>query len=148
MAKVDSVEEPGAFAEQVEQFGDVARLCASDISYEVFLNVDATPTQVADVRAALDADSGVRSHRFVDRATASAEFRRQFRDDEDVLGSISAADLPESFRVEVRDPATSDALEQRLAALPGVDTVESPAALCDELRSEGLIPSLVIQPVV
>ena len=69
------------------------------VTLEIFMNVDATDQQIEDVDAALDDDPNVKSFRFLDKDAAYEEFKRIFRRNPDLVNSITAADLPPSYRV-------------------------------------------------
>src|ERR1044071_5472969 len=72
------------------------------VTLEIFMNVKATYQQVDAVRAQLDDDKGpkgnVKSYRYLSKDDAFDEFKRIFRRNPDLVSSIRAQDLPQSFR--------------------------------------------------
>ena len=102
--------------------------------------LEAGPTDVDGVRGLLDDEHGVTRYRFVDRATAYAEFQRRYREDEELVNSIDPADFQESFRVQATDRAAAGVLGARLEAMTGVDGVAYPGDACDGLRATGVVP--------
>ncbi|HZJ28131.1 MAG TPA: permease-like cell division protein FtsX [Acidimicrobiia bacterium] len=90
------------------------------------MQMSASPEQTAAVETALETANGVRSSRFVSRDEALGEAEDLFRDRSDLVG-ISAAALPESFRVVLRRGVGAKAAAAELQALPGVDEVSRPA---------------------
>ena len=60
------------------------------VEAEIFMNVDATKEQIADVRTALDGDADVKSFKFLDKEAALTEFKRIFRKDPDLVKNVDA----------------------------------------------------------
>ncbi|HEU5302245.1 MAG TPA: permease-like cell division protein FtsX [Acidimicrobiia bacterium] len=96
------------------------------VRLEVFMTVDATDTQILDVRAALDDDPDVKSFRYFDKEAALEEFKRIFRKDPDLVKNITADALPTSFRVVPTRAEQTTAIQGRFEAQPGVDDVATP----------------------
>jgi cell division transport system permease protein len=107
------------------------------VTLEIFMNVKATPQQIQGVEDNLKADmkSGgtVKSYRHLNKADAYEEFKRIFRRDPDLVSTITADDLPESFRVAPLktsggpdvDKLTAT-LQQEFQSQQGVDKVQTP----------------------
>jgi cell division transport system permease protein len=108
------------------------------VTLEIFMKVDATKQQIDDVEANLDdlmkPGGTVQSFRHLDKTDAYEEFKRIFRREPDLVSTISAEDLPESFRVAPRrtsggpdiDRLTAD-LQQEFQSQQGVKSVSTPA---------------------
>lgn len=90
---------------------------------DVFLSLAATPDQIASVEQELRDSPAVAELRFVSQDDALEEFRRIFADDPDLLGQVSAADLPVSFRVDLADGADRQAFAGRFLGLAAVEDV-------------------------
>src|SRR5262245_3130996 len=73
------------------------------VTLEIFMTVKASKDQVAGVQEQLDSAKGpkgdVKSYRHLTKEDAFSEFKRIFRRNPDLVNSIRAQDLPESFRV-------------------------------------------------
>jgi cell division protein FtsX len=94
------------------------------VDVEIFMEVDATPEEVAAVRARLDADVRFVTVTHLTKQDAYDEFRRVFRDEPELLGNVSPESLPESFRLTVVDRRSRhDALAEELERGEGVDEV-------------------------
>ena len=84
-----------------------------------------------DVKASLKKDPNVKSFRHLTKNDAYSEFKRIFRSKPDLVNSITAKDLPESFRVAPKqgsvplDTLTNNLQKQYQTHL-GVDSVETP----------------------
>ena len=97
-----------------------------DVRLEVFMTVDATNTQISDVRSALKSDPQVKKFTFLDKKAALAEFKRIFRKDPDLTRNVDASSLPTSFRIVPTRAELTPAIQRRFQTQPGVDQVESP----------------------
>ena len=100
-----------------------SEIAHEDADFEVFMAVDATAAQIAGVEARLDGERKVRRYAHLSKDDAYAEFERIFRNDPDIVRSVTAADLPESFRVDLVPGAKAKPLLPEFAALAGVDSV-------------------------
>lgn len=96
------------------------------VRLEVFMTVDATDTQILDVRAALGDDPDVKGFKYFDKEAALEEFKRIFRKDPDLVKNITADALPTSFRVVPTRAEQTTAIQRRFEAQPGVDDVATP----------------------
>ncbi len=96
------------------------------VRLEVFMNVDATDGQIADVRSALNTDPDVKSFRFFDKQDALNEFKRIFRKDPDLVKNITADALPTSYRIVPETAEKTSNIQNRFEVLPGVDDVATP----------------------
>ena len=90
------------------------------------MTVDATDTQILDVRAALGDDPDVKSFKYFDKEAALEEFKRIFRKDPDLVKNITADALPTSFRVVPTTAEQTPTIQRRFEAQPGVDDVATP----------------------
>jgi cell division transport system permease protein len=104
------------------------------VTLEVFMKVDATKQQIADVSKSLGKDPNVKTFRHLSKEDAYKEFKRIFRRNPDLVNSITAADLPESFRVAPKKAELTETVKAAYGTSLGVDSVDTPG---DALR--GLI---------
>ncbi len=96
------------------------------VRLEVFMNVDATQQQIADVRSGLGNDPNVKSFKFFDKQAALKEFKRIFQKDPDLVKNITAEALPTSFRVVPIAAEKTTTVQRAFDAQPGVDDVATP----------------------
>src|SRR5712692_8305924 len=96
------------------------------VTLEIFMNVKATQPQVDGVRTNLKSDPNVRSFRHLNKDDAYAEFKRIFRRNPDLVSSITAADLPESFRVAPKKAELTDTVKNEFETQQGVESVSAP----------------------
>jgi cell division transport system permease protein len=100
------------------------------VTLEIFMNVNATDQQVKAVRSQLDDDEGskgnVKSYRYLTHQDAFNEFKRIFRRNPDLVKSITAKDLPESFRVVPMAAELTDTVQREYRTVQGVSEVTTP----------------------
>ena len=91
---------------------------------EVFMEVRATPRQIAKVRDTIKQSDAVQRFAFLDKQDAFKVFSRIFRDEPKLVKNVDPSSLPTSFRVDLASPDDRIPFRQRLEALAGVDKVE------------------------
>jgi cell division transport system permease protein len=100
------------------------------VTLEIFMNVGATDQQVASVQKQLDGDEGskgnVKSYRHLTKQDAYDEFKRIFRRNPDLVSSIRAKDLPESFRVVPKKAELTETVKTEFETVQGVSEVTTP----------------------
>jgi cell division transport system permease protein len=100
------------------------------VTLEIFMTVKATDQQVKTVRDQLDGDKGpkgnVKSYRYLSHRDAFNEFKRIFRRNPDLVASIRAQDLPESFRVVPKKAELTDLVQREFRTVQGVSEVTTP----------------------
>src|SRR5438132_12361617 len=101
------------------------------VRLEIFMNVNATETQIGDVRTALESDQRVKTTKYIDKAAAYEEAKRIFAKDPDLLRNTDANTFPASFRVAPRKAELTEAVKRSFQNYPGVDEVSLPS---DALR--------------
>ena len=90
------------------------------VDVSVFLRVDSTDAQAADVERALRDSPEVYCLAFESREEAWERFKRQFRDAPDLVAATKVDALPASFRFRVAKATQSDLVEQRVRGLAGI----------------------------
>jgi cell division transport system permease protein len=97
------------------------------IEFVVFMNVESSNAQLQAVADSLDQSPEIARTVFFDKDAAYIEFRELFSGSPEILETVTAEDLPPSFRVVPVD-TNADAVEQlasRFEASPGVREVVS-----------------------
>lgn len=108
--------------------GSSARVKAFDIpkgrpvddDVEIFMRVKACNAQIDAVRRAVERDRDIVSFQFLSKEDALREFRRLFSDEPSLIKNTTAASLPTSFQLRVRDEVSPSAVASRYAHLAGV----------------------------
>jgi len=113
------------------------------VRFEVFMLPDASESQIDSVREMLEADKEngkVSKITFYSKQDAYDFFRKSFKDEKDLIKSISKEDLPVSFLVapESSDEESVQDLISTYEAIPGVDKVTY-ADFKDDIRRATII---------
>jgi hypothetical protein len=138
LAPLCALESSDGFAVQAISPGsDIRKILARDLagratSYDmpdslrydiqVFLEVGASSRQVETVRAALASDRDISWFRFVSQADAYEIFKKDFADQPALVESTKPADLPASFRIDLKPGSSVHSKAQRYERLDMVAT--------------------------
>src|SRR3954469_8228511 len=95
------------------------------IEFVVYLNNDASQGQIDSVARDLDESPEVESFKYFDKEDSYQEFKRLFADSPEMVDSVTADDLPPSYRVEPvnKDAASVESLADTFRDRAGVKNV-------------------------
>jgi cell division transport system permease protein len=93
------------------------------VELNIFLNPDVATTQRDGLEAELRAMPEVKDVTYVDQEDAYEEFKQMFSNSPDMVESVTAKDLPPSFRVVPRQPELVDTVGERFTKREGVKEV-------------------------
>jgi cell division transport system permease protein len=93
------------------------------VELNIFLNPDVSTTQRDGLEAELRAMPEVKNVTYVDQEAAYDEFKQMFANSPDMVESVTAKDLPPSFRVVPRQPELVDTVGERFTKREGVKEV-------------------------
>jgi cell division transport system permease protein len=113
----------GAFLYVRSSIAHVGSDMLSQIRISVFMNSDATATQVEAVRVALAKDSRIDTAQFVSKAQGLKELRQRMKDQID-MSILTQNPLPDMFRVSARRPQDVPAIAHAVAKIKGVHEAE------------------------
>ena len=113
-----------------------ARALASDPQLSLFLALDASRAETAEIEARLKRHSGVRAYRYVSREQALAELKAG-AGLADVVDSLPQNPLPDAFIVESKDPAPQalEALRGEFSRWPRIAHVQLDSAWARRLEA-------------
>jgi len=99
-----------------------------DIQTIVYLQAQASQDQVDAVGRSIDANPHVKSKRYLDHDAAFAEFQELFRDNEEIKKSLTPAETPTSYKLQLKDADATivRSLQDQFRSLPGVYEVIAP----------------------
>jgi cell division transport system permease protein len=113
------------------------------VRFEVFMLPNAQKDQIDDVRSTLEKDQ--KAHKvskitYYSKDEAYAFFKKSFKDEKDLIKSITKNDLPVSFLVAPSKPDKNyiNDLTDKYSAMPGVDKITK-ANFEDDIRRARLI---------
>jgi cell division transport system permease protein len=94
----------------------------------VYMNPDASQDQIDAVKRALETNPHVESTRYLDHDAANAEFKQIFADEPAIRDSLTPAQTPTSYKVQVKDASFEvvQSLQDQFKPLPGVYQVVAP----------------------
>src|SRR3954470_15649654 len=100
------------------------------VTLEIFMNLKATRQQIdageANLKDNMKPGGTVKSYRHLTKEDAYEEFQRIFRRDPDLVNTITAEDLPESFRVAPTKAELTNTLKAEFSTQQGVEDVTTP----------------------
>jgi len=105
----------------VDAIRTLDRLRREKTQMAVFLDNDASQSEIDTVEQSLSNTPGVVSVRFESKEEAYRRLKEVFADYPDLIETISPDILPASFRVQLTSSATFDQVAALAEGLPGVD---------------------------
>lgn len=90
----------------------------------VFMNPNASPSQAQAIRTQLSGNPEVKSYRYFDKAQSYQEFKRDFAGQPDLVQSVSANELPPSYRIVLAQADEAKAVGEQFNNQPGVLKVQ------------------------
>jgi len=123
----------GVFIPIVQATTGTANEVRSRVVVDVFVSDKADPTEVAELRRAIETTSNVQSVEFISKQEALRRERRRNREAFDLLGRNP---LPDSFRITPEDPGRVQAIVDRLAPRNAEGKRTPQLAAIDEVRNK------------
>jgi cell division transport system permease protein len=117
------------------------------VQLSIFMQPSATSAESTVVEhqlASLQSSGEVKSFFFVDQAAAFREFKKLFANQPDFTNSVTADNLPTSYRVVPQQASNAQSIGNRLNAFPGVDQVVYAKQTVDTLLKVTHILQLVL----
>ncbi|MEV4754785.1 permease-like cell division protein FtsX [Micromonospora sp. NPDC049559] len=103
------------------------------IEVSIFLNNDVTDAQRADLQNALDSDPLVQSTKHETKDEAYNKFKEMYRDAPDLVNNIKPDQLPESFRVKLKDPEQYEQIFNKYKDQEGIEEIVDQRRLLDKI---------------
>ncbi|QVQ54336.1 permease-like cell division protein FtsX [Spiractinospora alimapuensis] len=127
-----------------QQVNEMRRFWDERIQMTVFLCTESSTTSVCQEEgAATDEDRQaiedelrsmpeVTDVRYVPLDEAYADFEERFAGDEALVEATEEGDIPDNFRVSVRDSGEVDGVSDRIASMDGIDSISDDQAVLDQ----------------
>ncbi|HEX6682051.1 MAG TPA: permease-like cell division protein FtsX [Candidatus Limnocylindrales bacterium] len=93
------------------------------VEVSIYLKNDVTPEQRSDLESKLNNDALVETVLYETKEKAYENFKEMFGDAPDMVQSVGPNEMPESFRVKLKDPTQFEAINGEYKELPGVSTI-------------------------
>jgi cell division transport system permease protein len=94
-----------------------------DVEVSIFLRDDVTDAQRAGLEAALDSNAMVKSKVYESRQQAFDKFRELWADSPELIKAVQPNQLPESFRVKLKDPEAYKQFADDIKGQEGIQDV-------------------------
>lgn len=122
----------GVFLFLRQSFDMMMSTVVGQVDVRAYLKDDVPPAQIEAMLAALQADPRVASVQFIDKKRAMLELRKQMRGQMN-LNVINTNPLPNTLKIQPRDPRDARALADALNLKPGVATVNYGGTITEKL---------------
>ncbi|SDY70523.1 cell division protein FtsX [Micromonospora pattaloongensis] len=103
------------------------------IEVSIWLSTDATAEQRTSLESSLKADPLVASVIYENREQAYNKFKSMFQDAPDFISAVKPDQLPESFRVKLKDPEQYDAIFNKYKNTEGIDEIIDQRRLLEKI---------------
>lgn len=105
---------------QVDQMKD---FYYEKIEVSIFMREDVTAAQRTSLDVALQSNALVQSKEYESREQAFAKFQQLWQDSPDLIKAVKPDQLPESFRVKLKDPEQYEAFAAQIKNAPGIQDI-------------------------
>lgn len=103
------------------------------IEVAIFLNTDVTDQQRSDLNAALESNPLVAEVIYESKEQAHEKFKTMYADAPDLVNAVEPGQLPESFRVRLKDPEQFQQINDTYKNYEGVETIVDQQRLLDKI---------------
>jgi cell division transport system permease protein len=94
------------------------------VEVSIFMRQDVTDAQRTSLNAALEQNPMVKQKEYESRAEAFAKFQKLWADSPDLIRAVKPDQLPESYRVKLKDPETYEAFANGLKGQQGIQDIQ------------------------
>jgi len=123
----------GASLVMYHQIDQMKSTFINNVEVSIFISNDATPEQITSIGDSLKSDSLVKSSSFEDHNQALEKFKKMTVNQPNLVAVTTAANLPQSYRVKLKDPDKFADINTKYKDMPGVDNVVDQATLLDKV---------------
>jgi cell division transport system permease protein len=103
------------------------------IEVAIFLNNDVTDQQRSDLNSALKSDPDVAEVIYESKEQAHEKFKTMYADAPDLVNAVKPGQLPESFRVRLKNPEQFQKINDKYKNNEGVETIVDQQRLLDKI---------------
>ncbi len=123
----------GASLVMYHQVGEMKKTFLSNVQVSIFLDTAVTDDQTQALDAKIKSDSRISSDQFLDKDASWKQFQQQMANDPALLQSITPDQVPQSFRLKLKNPNQVDQISATYKGLPGVDEVINQASVLNRV---------------
>jgi cell division transport system permease protein len=104
-----------------------------EIEVSIFMREDVTPAQRTSLDAALQSNPLVLEKTYESREQAFEKFKKLWRDSPDLVKAVQPGQLPESFRVKLKDPEQYKAFADQIKDQQGIENIVDQRQLLEKV---------------
>lgn len=135
----------GASLVMYKQIDTMKATFIGNVEVSIFLAKDVTDDERNAVQASLSQDALVKSFTHESQQDAYEKFKEMAKAEPNLIAVTKPENLPESFRVKLRDPSQYSQIAAKYKTMAGVDNVVDQASLLDKVfKVLGSLQSLAL----
>lgn len=117
------------------QISEMKQIYYDKVQVSIFLTEEVTDSERSAIQAGLDGSTEIETYLYESQEQAYERFKQQFRAQEELVRSTPEDALPESFRVQLKNPERYDVIAQEFTGAGGVESVKDEGEFLDRLFS-------------
>jgi cell division transport system permease protein len=118
-----------------KQIGEMRALYYDKLQVSIYLKDSITPQQRDALQRQLTESPEVIGTEYVTKEQAYKRFQELFQNDPNLVKQTTAADLPATFLVKLKNPERYTVISQQFTGAPGVDQVQGQSEALDRIFS-------------
>jgi cell division transport system permease protein len=123
----------GASLVMYHQVGEMKQTFLSNVQVSIFLDTAVTDDQTQALDSKIKSDSRISSDQFLDKNASWKQFQHQMANNQALLQSVTPDQVPQSFRLKLKDPSQVGQIRATYKSLPGVDEVIDQASVLNRV---------------
>ncbi|MGR6317409.1 permease-like cell division protein FtsX [Micromonospora soli] len=116
-----------------QKVGDMKDLYYENVEVSIFLKTDVNEQQRTDLDAKLKGDPLVKEVTYVNKDEAYNRFKQMYADAPDLVNAVKPDQLPESFRLKLKNPEQYKNIYDQYKDTEGVDEIVDQSKLLDKV---------------
>lgn len=116
-----------------QKVGDMKDLYYENVQVSIFLKTDVSEQQRTDLDAKLKGDPLVKEVTYVNKDEAYNRFKQMYADAPDLVNAVKPDQLPESFRITLKNPEQYKSIYDQYKDSEGVDEIVDQSKLLDKV---------------
>jgi cell division transport system permease protein len=123
----------GASLVMYHQVGEMKKTFLSNVQVSIFLDTAVTDDQTQSLDSKIKSDSRISSEQFLDKDASWKQFQQQMQNNPALLQSVTPDQVPQSFRLKLKDPNQVGQIRATYKPMPGVDDVIDQASVLNRV---------------
>ncbi|NES15301.1 MULTISPECIES: permease-like cell division protein FtsX [Micromonospora] len=116
-----------------QKVGDMKDLYYENVEVSIFLKTDVSEQQRTDLDSKLKGDPLVKEVTYVNKDEAYNRFKQMYADAPDLVNAVKPDQLPESFRLKLKNPEQYKNIYDQYKDTEGVDEIVDQSKLLDKV---------------